>query len=179
MSWNPNCRNVRRLLALWAGNDLVEAGQVEAQRHLASCPECREQWNRLQTAHATVDALRAAPVDVDSAPGSIWPAVRRQMHAIEVRPAQGTWRNGLPFGALAAACLTIMAIGTSAPAPESSGERNGLYPIDRYSRRIDASIPHLGHPGRFEQTPSRHLPEDLPYRPRVRTLLDGTDVRDL
>ncbi len=63
MIWNINCRRTRRLLALWAGNDLEQRECRVAERHLAVCPGCREVWGRLQQSQQVLERVRPLPFE--------------------------------------------------------------------------------------------------------------------
>jgi hypothetical protein len=115
MIWNINCRRIRRLLALSAGNDLEQRECHVAERHLAVCPECREVWERLQQSQQVLE--RASPVPFEDAEGvasvrhlSVWPAVARQIRSMNERVVTSNWRDWLPAGAVAAACVAIISV---------------------------------------------------------------------
>ena len=126
MIWNINCHRVRRLLALWAGSDLEQRESQVAERHLAVCPRCREVWERLQQSQQVLERVRAAPFEerdraasvwppvsvwpVSVWPVSIWPAVARHIRSIDDQVVRSNWRDWLPAGAVAAACLGIIAV---------------------------------------------------------------------
>jgi hypothetical protein len=180
MSWNLNCRKVQRLLALWAGNDIDEAGRVEAERHMASCPHCRESWGRLNTGRQALERLRTS--EAESAPlgASIWPVVERQIRVIDHEAATANWRGWLPVGALAAACVAILVGLPAGQGPETAytPSGSGSIPVFFSTEPSEGYRPNLesGDPWRRE---GEGLPPGLLQGPRVRTLLDGTDVRGL
>ena len=174
MSWKPKCRKVRRALALWAGNDLDESGQVVVRRHVAACPQCREQWQRLQAGQQALEQTRVA-AEPQMLTASVWPAVEGQIRALE-EPVAASWRGWLPTAALAAACLTIVVVTSQGPLP--SGEqasRAGRPPV--VFQRVRAPIIRADGSPAFEHDDS--IPAELPEFPRVRTLLDGSDARGL
>jgi hypothetical protein len=135
MIWNINCRRTRRLLALWAGSDLEQRESRVAERHLAVCPGCREVWEQLQQSQQLLEKVRAAslpdtavaesPANAGNWSGiSVWPSVARNIRSIDKRSTNdwsGTsnWRDWLPAGAVAAACVAIMAVVLPEPLPES------------------------------------------------------------
>jgi hypothetical protein len=121
MIWNINCRRTRRLLALWAGNDLEQRECQAAERHLAVCPGCREVWERLQQSQQVLERVRPALFEdrlfeerEGSAPGwpsrSVWPAVSRHLRSMDEQVVISSWRDWLPAGAVAAACLAIISV---------------------------------------------------------------------
>jgi hypothetical protein len=172
MSWNLTCRRVRRSLALLAGNDLGEADQVAVDRHLAVCPDCRTVWQRLQTGQQALERVRTGTSGPRPLEASVWPAVERSLEA-NPWPAGADWRGWLPTGALAAACLTLFLLipPVGAPMAENGGSRLS----GRFLHSAVAPMDEKLNPSKAEQ---EWVP-DLSEAPRVRTLLDGTDVRDL
>lgn len=168
MSWNPTCRKVRRSLALLSGNDLGEADQVVVERHVAVCPGCREQWLRLQAGQQALERVRTGLSEPRPLGASVWPAVERYLQANR-EPAAADWRGWLPTGALAAACLTLFLLIPPVGSPVAENRGGSL--------RGDLLQPVI----QLEDGPevAREWVPDLSDAPRVRTLLDGTDVRDL
>lgn len=122
MNWNMNCRKTRRLLALWAGNDLVQREYQAAERHLAVCPGCREVWKGLEQSQHVLESVRSAPVEereqaASCPPTSAWPWVARHIRSLGGRQRAisnwgngSNWRDWLPAGAVAAACLVIISV---------------------------------------------------------------------
>lgn len=129
MNWNFNCRKTRRLLALWAGNDLGQRECQSAERHLAVCPACREIWTQLQQSQQVLDSVRSAPLEereqaAARPSASAWPWVSRHLRAMSDKPANfnrvasswkggANWRDWLPVGAVAAACVVIISVSLS------------------------------------------------------------------
>jgi len=135
--WNLSCRKTRRLLALSAGNDLDERELAQAHRHLAACPHCRIVWQRLKQSQQVLERASAAPAESERLP-SVWPAVARQVRAIDEEPVRADWRGWLPAGALAAACLAIVLIALPAgPDAEKGGSPSVIFtqPVDSMPRR--------------------------------------------
>jgi hypothetical protein len=115
MIWNINCRKIRRLLALSAGNDLEQRECQAAERHLAVCPACRDVWERLQQSQQVLERVRPAPFEEVERAGSIWPVsvwpnVARHIHSMDEPVVTSNWRNWLPAGAMAAACVAIISV---------------------------------------------------------------------
>lgn len=178
MIWNVTCRNVRRSLALWAGNDLDEAEQLATERHLAVCPHCREQWQQLQAGQQALEQARVLSQKPAALSASVWPAIERQIRAGE-EPIANDWRAWLPTGALAAACLTILLVLPPA-GPETADEsgNGGGFPA-HFSQAISAPVWRLREPSNRERMAGGPNVPSLLDAPRVRTLLNGTDARGL
>lgn len=182
MSWNLTCRKIRHSLALLSGNDLENglegASGANLRRHLAICPQCREQWQRLQGSQQALDRWRAYPKPLHA---SVWPSVERQLLAGDLQPVvAGDWRGWLPTGAVATACLTLLLLALPAFAPQSSFDEGSSAgsPII-FSQTVGAPVDQLEVPSHDERSPSRRSALPLPEVLRVRILLDGTDVREL
>jgi hypothetical protein len=157
MSWNMNCRKTRRLLALWAGSDLEQRERQVAERHLAACPGCREVWLHLQQSQQVLESVRSAPLEnleqaVPIRPASVWPWVSRHIVAMHdktiilnradlswVRGAN--WRDWLPAGAVAAACVAIISV-TLSEVPLSDSVSPSV--IRSAPAAYDANPRHLG-----------------------------------
>jgi len=173
MIWNRKCRKVRHSLALWVGNDLDDAGRLAAQRHLATCPSCREEWQRLQSGHATIESLRTSrrepPPEV-----SVWPSVAMQIRAISEEPVEVEWRDWLPSGALAAACLTLI-LTLPQWGSLNGASSAGSDVID--SQPVAATVPQFGDSVLRDHRARQAMSLESRGAIRVRTLLDGTDVR--
>jgi hypothetical protein len=109
MIWNNKCRKMRRLLALWAGNDLDERDATGLERHLASCPHCREVRQGLHRSQRALEAVRPGTVLENQQSASVWPGVARHVRSIDENSVPQGWREWLPTAALAAACVAMMA----------------------------------------------------------------------
>lgn len=110
MIWNNECRKIRRLLALWAGCDLDERDAAGVERHLAVCPQCRDVRVGLHQSLQALDSARpeAAPESLPSI--SVWPGVSRHIRSIDELSGASGWRDWLPSGVLAAACVAMISV---------------------------------------------------------------------
>lgn len=184
MNWNLTCRKVRRSLALLSVDESDSDGELDAasasasRRHLAVCPHCREQWQRLHAAREALEQVRCSPRSLQA---SVWPSVERELVAVANPPsAVNDWRDWLPTGALVTACLTLWLAVSPTAVPESPVPRGmgfGLSP--EFSPA--SVVPHRpwGNPSRFDRSFPRGGFSPLSEFPRVRTLLDGSEAREL
>ena len=104
-----DCKTARHQVALLVGQDLPEADAVQLQRHLATCPPCREQRTRLQTTFDRV--LSVAESANDNSPG-LWPAISSAIRVRGVSPGLNArqfngWVAGLAVAATLLAMVTI------------------------------------------------------------------------
>jgi len=185
MIWNLKCRRLRSLLALWAGNDIEVHERIEAERHLAVCPGCRSHWAGLQAGQQALEQVRTGSVPLVRHEQSVWPAVYRQVRSLAAAPAAPRWHGWLPAGALAAACIAVAVTLSPGFAPDSANTA-GRAPVVIDAQRVDS--PGAGAIDRKDdETPALRRrqrewnwpPHETPGGTRVRTLLDGSDVRDL
>ncbi|MGQ0635241.1 MAG: zf-HC2 domain-containing protein [Planctomycetaceae bacterium] len=182
MSWNFKCRRVRKLLALWAGNDLEPQERVEAERHMTVCPVCREEWVGLRSGQQALEQARGAPGDETPHPHSVWPAVHRQICALTDQSAAPAWHGWLPVGALAAACLLVVVVTSQGVGPQGAAGTGAPIVVQPV---LDPEAEMFGRP--FDNLPLRGdttgewggVRRDRPHETKVRMLLDGTDTRDL
>ncbi|MBI3865972.1 MAG: zf-HC2 domain-containing protein [Planctomycetia bacterium] len=130
MIWNNECRKARRLLALAADNDLNERDASGVERHLAVCPQCREVRKGLLQAQQAFDLARPSAEPGNLPAASVWPGVSRHIRAIDAVPAAPGWYDWLPTGALAAACLALLAVLLPSLRFGDVGDRNSALTTD-------------------------------------------------
>jgi hypothetical protein len=172
MFWKNECKRVKRLLALDAGQDLNEQERATAWRHAQGCAHCREHLQRVQAGHEALEQVRSATVIEGDSVRSVWPGVKAQLRARQpLSRRQSLWGrlrstplfnaqtvfkaqtgfnaqtiNGwLPVGAVAIACLAILVVA------DSESQRDDLQFGDRaaqpFSHRLQpAGAPWLGGP---------------------------------
>lgn len=119
--WMSKCQKYRQDLALLVGQDLDLVAQVEAERHVATCPDCRSHLQSLRSGQRVLlQARTQAPVSV-AEESSVWGGVSRQIRVLDERAGRTNWRGWLPAVALAAACLTLTVITTDLLDPSRLG----------------------------------------------------------
>jgi hypothetical protein len=156
MNWKPSCRSTRRMLSLWAGNDLEPQSCATAERHLAVCPACREVWEHLQNSQRALERARerGSAVMVADRRSSVWPGVSRHLRSIDdTQVVAPNWRDWLPAGAVAAACLALISL--VLPDVQSGGDM-----ADYRSAPIVISHPAMGQPS--DPRDVREVPLSLP-----------------
>ena len=107
-----NCEHARRLLPLWVGCDLSDAGDAELLRvHVAACPKCHAQRRRLQESLDILQSISTAATEVeprsDSRPG-LWPRVAAALP--EWPRGRDRFNGWIPAAAMALAALLMMAV---------------------------------------------------------------------
>jgi anti-sigma factor RsiW len=110
--WMSKCQKYRQDLALLVGQDLDVVAQLEAERHVATCPQCREHLQSLRSGQRVLQQARTQQPSPVAEESSVWSGVSRQMRALDERSGRSNWRGWLPAVALAAACLTVTVITT-------------------------------------------------------------------
>ena len=135
-----NCRESRFQLALFVGGDLDESSGVGLQRHLATCPECRDHHERLDSVMQQVERSESeAPALVHRK--SVWPQLAA---VIKVREQDRTRRfNGWVAGfAVAAMALAAVTISQNLPSSQPDLQFSEFGPVDDFG--VQASFPMNG-----------------------------------
>ena len=110
--WMSKCQKYRQDLALLVGQDLDVVAQVEAERHVATCPDCRVHLQSLRSGQQVLQQARTQSPSNVAEEASVWGGVSRQIRVLDERAGRANWRGWLPAVALAAACLTVTVITT-------------------------------------------------------------------
>jgi anti-sigma factor RsiW len=155
MIWNNRCRETQHILALSVGNDLGQHHQEEIERHLATCPACREISRELQQSQQALNSMPANPPVRTEPSASIWPEVARQISSVSVAPRESAWRSWLPTGALAAACLAVWC----AIAPSLSPVGGGGSPANSQGRVSATDVMKREQPSR-SRIPDERIRKD-------------------
>lgn len=111
-----NCEQASRLLPLWIGRDLSDAGDAESLRvHVAACPKCHAQQRRLQESLDALQSVSTAATEVEprthSRP-SLWPRVAAALP--EWPRGRDRFNGWIPATAMALAASLMMAVSISA-----------------------------------------------------------------
>jgi len=111
-----NCRESRFQLALFVGGDLDESSAVGLQRHLATCPDCRDHHDGLSNVMDQVERIETQSTAIMHAE-SVWPQLAA---VIKVREQDRTRRfNGWVAGfAVAATVLAMVTIAQNLPSAQ-------------------------------------------------------------
>lgn len=110
--WMSKCQKYRQDLALLVGQDLDTVARVEAERHVATCPDCRAHLQSLRSGQRVLLQARKQTPAAVTEEASVWGGVSRQIRVLDERAGRTNWRGWLPAVALAAACLTVTVITT-------------------------------------------------------------------
>jgi anti-sigma factor RsiW len=135
MMWKSECSRYEHQLALWVGGDLDVRSQGECRRHLDLCPACSQRYQQLKTAAgALTDAAsrsRLRPADE-----SLWPALRRQLHAPRTQLAEPARTPAwLSLSAVAAACVALVVLAMEQPV-RMADERNADFQLQHVSAPV-------------------------------------------
>ncbi|MEK6259679.1 MAG: hypothetical protein AABP62_13765 [Planctomycetota bacterium] len=120
-----NCEQARRLLPLWVGSDLSDAGDAESLRtHVAACPKCHAGQRRLQESLDVLQSVSTAATVAETQPHSrpsLWPRVAA---ALPERPRVRDRFNGwIPAAAMALAASMMVAVSISSVQRELGSQR--------------------------------------------------------
>ncbi|MEX0702681.1 MAG: hypothetical protein WD069_11345 [Planctomycetales bacterium] len=123
-----HCKRARVEIALWAGNDLDAVSIGRLQRHLATCPCCRDHWrdmkSSLRALHESSDTL-VETAGEGARPESVWPAVAVRLAAPDFRGPAGRFNGWVPAIAVAAIFLAMVTLANTARRPATYGEMYG------------------------------------------------------
>lgn len=133
-----NCRESRFQLALFVGGDLDESSSTTLQRHLATCPECREHHSGLNTVMDHVERSESQSTAMDH-PESVWPqlaAVIRVRDDNRSRRFNG-WVAGFSVAAMALAAVTIaQSLPSAQPLTNFGTQFSNVGPMDNFSNTV-------------------------------------------
>ena len=73
-----NCKRAKQELALSAGHDLDALTEQDLRRHLANCPECYDQWNRVRSTTAMLQQVAADEV-ASTEPPQLWSSLSQAL----------------------------------------------------------------------------------------------------
>jgi len=133
-----NCRESRFQLALFVGGDLDESSSVGLQRHLATCPECRDHHDGLSKVMDRVEQIESQSTAIMHAE-SVWPQLAA---VIKVREQDRTRRfNGWVAGfAVAATILATVTIAQNLPSAQPLSnfgtQFSDMGPMDNFSNNV-------------------------------------------
>jgi len=116
------CKRAKQEMALFAGRDLDPATEQELRRHLASCPGCQNQWNRIRSTTSILHQVSIEEAEV-SAP-QLWSSVSRSIQAFPDRRSAraesfSLSRGVVPLVAMASLVLAVVSINRSLNNPPS------------------------------------------------------------
>jgi hypothetical protein len=108
-----DCRQVKKLLPLWIGQDLPDAAIASnVANHLENCPECERRRIGLQ---ASLEALQGSAeiVSVESTRQSVWPGLVSRISDWENVSRRERFNGWIPASVMALAVALM--IGVSIP----------------------------------------------------------------
>lgn len=132
-----NCSRVRRSLPLLAGNDLTPAQARRLERHLARCPDCRQEAAEIRAALAAVRT--AAAQETFDWPEAEWKALIARVNSERMEPrrrpfllpapAPRSWAYAAALILIVGAALLILKIIPSKPGPAGLTETLAATPV--------------------------------------------------
>ena len=97
-------KHVTDRMTAWVGGELSAAEVTALERHLDTCPACRNEADRLRR---DWDALALAAVDAKAAGAGLWPAVRERTFG----PGASGWFFGRSQAVRLTLALVTLAVG--------------------------------------------------------------------
>ncbi len=165
-----NCKRARANIALWVGDDLDDATGHQLERHLATCPPCREHRERMQTGLTILSEVKCE--NTATSADSIWPTVSSRLSVCDEALRAPRFNGWVPAIAVAGIFLAIVSIAsTSGPAPQFPTLVPAQPADNRFlEREFDEEVPHVAIPRWQRQGPQ----DDRDRQDRTRP--DGTGL---
>ena len=120
-----NCKQARRLLPLWVGRDLSDAGDtVPLQIHVAACPKCHARQRQLQESLDALQSISTTATEVETqshSRPSLWPRVAAALP--EWPRGRDRFNGWIPACAMALAAALMMAVSISTVQREMGSQR--------------------------------------------------------
>jgi len=117
-----NCEQASRLLPLWVGRDLSDAGDAESLRvHVATCSKCRAQHRRLQESLDALQSISTAAEQQSYPRPSLWPRVAAALP--EWSRGKDRFNGWVPAAAMALAATLMVAVSISSMQREMGNQR--------------------------------------------------------
>lgn len=105
------CKRAKQSMALSVGRDLDDGSDRELQRHISSCPPCRDYFGRLRAATSVLHQAGEDSCEPLSDDVTLWPAVSRAIQQPARKPSPFTWSQAwVPAVAIASMVLAIISI---------------------------------------------------------------------
>ncbi len=188
-----NCRRAQSDIALWAGDDLDEAGLRDLRIHLEACPECRKYLEQMQALLQLVDncPLRdeADEASLAAVEDSLWPSLSTQLVSLPA-PRHDRFNGWIPAVAVAAVCFAMVLVASPPPSPSPettvplsvTGDTGDNRPWSQPAE--ERQVPTFP-PERIHRAPIEGLPVDdrpgqrVPTLPGPGSFFGPDDSRDL
>ena len=123
-----NCTTARQQMALRVGNDLSQSGVFQVERHLLTCPQCRELYEQLVDSS---EILVAANTTVPKEPRtSLLPLIEAQLP--ELAPLDVAFRfSRFLDGALRVSVVAVAAMVVATLLPDFVAQHSVQQPVSR------------------------------------------------
>ncbi|HUG19418.1 MAG TPA: zf-HC2 domain-containing protein [Planctomycetaceae bacterium] len=116
------CKRAKQAMALSVGRDLDDGSDRELQRHISSCPPCRDYFGRLRASTSVLQQAGEESCEPLSDDVTLWPAVSRAIQKPARKPSPFTWSQAwVPAVAIASMVLAIVSISNTMNDPRPDG----------------------------------------------------------
>ena len=150
-----DCRDVKKLLPLWVGQDLPDAATTnDVTSHLERCPECARLRDGLLASLEVLQACSAETLAVESprheagssgtGPRSVWPKLATRITAWEGRSRHAQFNGWIPAAVMSLAAAVMVAV--SLPSIQDEFFNNQSF--------VASSIDLFQAPPEFSQAPA-------------------------
>ena len=164
-----DCRQVKKLLPLWVGQDLPDAATAnDVSSHLERCCECEKRRIGLQNSLEVLQGSSAETLSIEPSRQSLWPKLATRISAWESPQHRDRFNGWIPASVMALAVALMVAV--SIPSMHDvffGNETSTANSIDLYGTdsdfRLDSELK-LDHPlNSSHANPARGTP--VVYRP--------------
>jgi predicted anti-sigma-YlaC factor YlaD len=116
------CKRAKQSMALSVGRDLDEGSDRELQRHVSSCPPCRDYFGRLRASASVLQQAGEDSCEPLSDDVTLWPAVSRAIQKPARKPSPFMWSQvWVPAVAIASMVLAMISISNTMNGPRPDG----------------------------------------------------------
>jgi hypothetical protein len=161
-----NCRRAQSDIALWAGDDLDEAGLLSLRRHLDDCPECRCYMEEMQLLMRLVEEcpLREEGDEASkrAVEDSLWPTLSTRLVSLS-SPRSDRFNGWIPAVTVAAVCLAMVLI-ASPPAMLAPQAAPLVSSADEESWPLPEASPPIANPSLASPLPKWDPPTVRPQK---------------
>jgi hypothetical protein len=122
-----DCREAKRLLPLWIGQDLPDAASMsDVAKHLENCSSCDQHRQGLQTSLEALQFSTAEAFSCDGTRRSVWPRVISRISKWESNQRRDRFNGWIPASVMAVAVALMVTVSIPSIQEEFFGDGANL-----------------------------------------------------
>lgn len=122
-----DCREAKRLLPLWVGQDLPDAASMsEVSTHMEQCSSCAEFRNGLQSSLETLQCLTSTTLSTEVSRRSLWPKLVSQISEWDQNHRRERFNGWIPASVMALAVALMIGVSIPSIRDEFFGDGENL-----------------------------------------------------